>query len=201
MIEPFAALGLAGNIVQFVQFSCELLCESKEIYESASGASTNHVILEEITKDLNLLNDQLTAPAAPGAIPDSLIGLASCCKDITEDLLELLSSIKVKGPHKKWNSLIQASRSVWKKEQIEALVRQAERLRSEMQLRLQFMMTEQQSEFRQVLLGLLDENRRLQMNTVGELEILVQGVNQAIYQIRPEAKILNTTVQEASNAI
>lgn len=140
MIDPLAALGLAGNIVQFVDFSYVLVCESKALYESRTGATADNVLIETIITDLDLLNAKLTAPSAPGQIPDPIRSLASQCKQVATDLLNVLDDIKVKGSHKKCKSFIQALRSVWKKEEIEALVRRMESLRSEMQFRLQVMM-------------------------------------------------------------
>jgi N-terminal domain on NACHT_NTPase and P-loop NTPases len=140
MIDPLAALGLAGNIVQFVDFSYNLLCESKALYDSRTGATADNVLIETIATDLSLLNARLTAPSAPGAIPDPIRSLASQCKDVARDLLDVIDNIKVKGSHKRWKSFIQALRTVWKKEEIEALVRRMESLRSEMQFRLQIMM-------------------------------------------------------------
>jgi hypothetical protein len=139
MIDPLAALGLAGNIVQFVDFSYNLFCESKALYNSGSGATADNVVIETIVKDLNILNDRLTVPSSPGAIPDPIRSLAGQCKDVARDLLEVIESIQVKGPHKRWKSFVQALRSVRKKEEIEALVRRMERLRGEMQFRLQIM--------------------------------------------------------------
>ena len=139
-MDPVAALGLAGNIVQFVDFSCKVIHDSKSLYSSSTGASAGNDILESISSDIIDLNDALTAPSAPGAIPDSMRDLASKCKDVAVELLVTLDKIKVKGPHRKWKSFVQALRSIWGKEQIEELVKRMERLRSETQYRLQLML-------------------------------------------------------------
>ena len=140
-MDPVAALGLAGNIVQFVDFSCKVLQDTKSLYGSSTGASAENDVIETICKDLINLNDALTAPSEPGAIPDSMRSLAGNCKDVAAELLELLDKIKVHGANRKWKSFVQALRSVWKKEQIEELVKRMERLRNETQFNLQIMLT------------------------------------------------------------
>ena len=139
-MDPVAALGLAGNIVQFVDFSYKVLQDTKSLYGSSTGASAENDIIETICNDLINLNNALTAPSEPGAIPDSMRTLASNCKDVAAELLQLLDKVKVHGPNRKWRSFVQALRSVWKKEQIEELVRRMERLRNETQFHLQIML-------------------------------------------------------------
>lgn len=140
MADPVAALGLAANIVQFVDFSHKLLSESRALYNSATGSSADNTVIEAVATDLDLLNAKLTAPSAAGAIPESMRSLASQCKDVASELLAVLDKIKVKGPHRKWKSFVQALQSVWRKEEIDELVRRMERLRDEMHFRLQIMM-------------------------------------------------------------
>lgn len=136
-MDPVAAIGLAGNIVQFVDFSWKLLDEAKDLYGSTTGASQDNDLLELISNDLNVLNDKLTATSASGAIPNPIRTLAAQCKDVADELLYILNTIKVKGPHRKWRSFLQALRSVWKEDQIERLVKRLETLRGAMQMRLQ----------------------------------------------------------------
>ena len=136
-MDPIAAIGLAGNIVQFVDFTWKLIDEAKSLYDSSTGVSEENDLLELIVNDLNDLNGNLTAPSALGAIPGPVRSLASKCKDVASELLETLDSIKVKGRGRKWNSFLQALRSVWKKGQIEGLVKRLKGLRDEMQFGLQ----------------------------------------------------------------
>ncbi|RDL35943.1 uncharacterized protein BP5553_06555 [Venustampulla echinocandica] len=58
-MDPFTALGVAGNIVQFVDFAAKLISKSREIYHSVDGASSQHLDLQEIASNLNRLNGRL----------------------------------------------------------------------------------------------------------------------------------------------
>ena len=40
VLDPLTAIGLAGNIVQFVDFSSKIVGKANKIYESVDGAST-----------------------------------------------------------------------------------------------------------------------------------------------------------------
>ena len=51
-MEALAAVGLAGNIVQFISFASETLSKSREIYLSASGTTEEYMDLKLISQDL-----------------------------------------------------------------------------------------------------------------------------------------------------
>lgn len=140
MLDPITTIGLAGNIVQFVDFSWGLLRETKALYNSSEGTTADIDVLESISNNIIEFDNTLTAPSAAGAIPQQMRDLASQCKEIAQDLLAILDKIKAKEPRKKWKSFMAALRGVWKKEQIENLVKRLERLRDQMQVRLQWML-------------------------------------------------------------
>ena len=58
-LEGIAALGVASNIVQFVEFGCRLFSESKELYRSSNGQANEAAELEKITRSLGRLSDNL----------------------------------------------------------------------------------------------------------------------------------------------
>lgn len=66
--DLFTVIGLASNIVQFVDSSSDLM----ELYRSLDGATSSNTVLEAICKDLDKLCTGLV-PTADGA--DGPIGL------------------------------------------------------------------------------------------------------------------------------
>ena len=140
MLDPITAIGLAGNIVQFVDFSWSLLCESKKLYDSGTGVSAENEDLEIISSDLLRLSDALTAPSSTGAMPLETMKLVSQCKEVAHELLAVLDDIREKGPRKRRKSFVAALQSRLKKEQISSLVARMERLRGQMQIHLQRML-------------------------------------------------------------
>jgi len=61
VLDPLSAIGLARNIVQFVDFSFKLIAETRDIYHAATGATTNGVLLSAIAHDIQKLSDQLAS--------------------------------------------------------------------------------------------------------------------------------------------
>jgi hypothetical protein len=119
MLDPITAIGVAGNIVQFVDFAIKLLSKSKEIYQSADGASVEYRSLEAIAANLSRMTDRLRKDLCQHLIPpmndetfDSYrsdkrteieLGLinAKCARE-ADALLAILRDLKVDGKHKKW---------------------------------------------------------------------------------------------------
>ena len=53
VLDPFSALGLAGNIVPFVAFGSKLLSTATEIHQSIEGALPINNELEIIARDIS----------------------------------------------------------------------------------------------------------------------------------------------------
>jgi hypothetical protein len=110
-----AALGLASNVVQFVDFGLKLFSEAHELYKSTQGSRNEDLELESITLDLKRLAQNLhsTAKPSPGHSRPrklsedeaTLQKLAIGCEELANELLKLLDDLKVKGPqNRKWKS-------------------------------------------------------------------------------------------------
>lgn len=61
MVDPFTAVSLAGNIVQFIGVAYKILSDSFDIYKS--GTNTGNIRLELITDDLVALSQRIEADA------------------------------------------------------------------------------------------------------------------------------------------
>ncbi|TVY39372.1 hypothetical protein LSUB1_G003985 [Lachnellula subtilissima] len=69
MLDPLAALGVAGNIVQFVDFTVKLISKSHELHKSADGASTGNKDLEAIAGNLKRLTERLRTDMSQHLLP------------------------------------------------------------------------------------------------------------------------------------
>jgi len=138
-MDPLSALGLAGNIVQFIDFGSKLVCKGRQIYKSSEGALDQHVDLEAITGDLVLLSAKIE-PSKYGNQESNqqskeeavLLKLTTACNDVALTLLTTLNSIKVTGRHRRWKSVRQALKTQLNTEKIEELSRRLSRLREEL---------------------------------------------------------------------
>jgi hypothetical protein len=138
-MDPLSALGLAGNIVQFIDFGSKLVCKGRQIYKSSDGALDRHVDLEAITNDLVLLSAQIEPSKYRNQESDHqskeeavLLKLTTACNDVALTLLTALNSIKVTGRHRRWKSVRQALKSQWNTENIEELSRRLSGFREEL---------------------------------------------------------------------
>ena len=124
-LESLAALGLAANIIQFVEFGYKLFSESRALYKASDKPVEESVELEIISEALKRLSDDL------GAIPSStmpqpqaeLLWLAKRCQTIADELLVALNELQVKGPKGKWQCFRSALKRIWKSQEIEDMAR------------------------------------------------------------------------------
>ncbi|KAL9607205.1 MAG: hypothetical protein Q9167_007857 [Letrouitia subvulpina] len=149
-MDPFAAIGLASSIVQFLDFSSKLITGTFELYRSANGATSINNTLEAISRDLVQLCTVLT-PDSPGVNTNiktkseaSLLPLLDSCRNLGKEFLITLDDLKVQGHWRRWQSIRQALRSIWKADDIQRYEKQLESYRSQIVIRLLAMLTERQ---------------------------------------------------------
>ena len=126
-LESLAALGLAANIIQFVEFGYKLFSESRALYEASDRRVEEGVELEIISKALERLKHDLGAIPPPTALQPQaeaeLLPLAERCQTIANELLVALNALQVKGAKGKWQCFRSALKRVWKSQDIENMAR------------------------------------------------------------------------------
>ncbi|KEY69342.1 hypothetical protein S7711_08410 [Stachybotrys chartarum IBT 7711] len=136
-MDPLSAVGLASNILQFVEFSVKLIGKGVEIYSSADGATVQHA-------DLRASLDNLRDLAAPfrqrnnlrlSRDPDEMriVQTAVACNEIAHGLENALDDL-IATPHSRTSSVLKALQSVWEQGKIDDMVRRLESYRSDLQL-------------------------------------------------------------------
>ncbi|KAF2470006.1 uncharacterized protein BDR25DRAFT_35993 [Lindgomyces ingoldianus] len=146
MAEALIAVGLAGNIVQFISFWGTLMSKSEEIYKSTNGALVEHLELEAITTHLDRLVTAMAMRTGPPAETESekqLQDLCRQCRDRAEELLRAVTKLKVNGKSKKWRSFRQALNSVWSSDRINFLSARLEAFRRQVDTTLLVVLREQ----------------------------------------------------------
>ncbi|KAI4086823.1 MAG: hypothetical protein LQ344_007260 [Seirophora lacunosa] len=141
-MESLAILGLAGNILQFLDFSGKIISGTLELYQSANGATSSNLVLENTSKDLvqlcaAMLPDLTSRSALTRSDSETaLITLSESCRTLGQELLTVLEDLKVKGRRKRWQSARQALRSAWKARDVQRLESQLASYRSQIAARL-----------------------------------------------------------------
>jgi hypothetical protein len=135
VMETLAAIGLVGNIVQFVDFSQKLISNSIQLYHSYDGALAENIDVETVTNDLLILNKKLKDDAT--TVGDgALQSLCLCCEKAGEDLVKVLNKVKVKDRQKTWESVKKALRSIWIKAEIKGLEKRLAKFKEELNLHI-----------------------------------------------------------------
>ncbi|CAI4215998.1 unnamed protein product [Parascedosporium putredinis] len=142
-MEPLTALGLAANIVQFVEFSTKLIRASKDIYDSASGVTEENRSLESVFEELQTLAFRLTPPTTGLQTDDerALSRLAAECRILSDQMLDLLRKIKPKDPESKRQSAWSAVKDKWNEKEKKELKQRLDNCRNQLELQLNFLMS------------------------------------------------------------
>lgn len=118
-----------------MDFSTRLISRSYELYNSADGRTEDHAILENATKNLSELHNDLTreAPIKQNlSVADKqLITLQKESAALAKKLRAALEKSKVKKGHRKWQSVYQAIRSVCSEQEISTLATQLDDIRKQ----------------------------------------------------------------------
>ena len=123
-LEGLAALNLAGNVIQFIDFGCRLFSKSRELYKSTEDTLTENKELERIASTLESLARGLADDSSQRVFEsdeDSLISLARNCKDIAKTLLVALDRLKVRNSYDKWQCFRVALQKIWKSKEIDSI--------------------------------------------------------------------------------
>lgn len=101
MLDPVTALGVAANVVQFVQLGIKIFKKSGALYKSTSGKATEDAQLESIAEDLMILTMYSARPLlardpdACSPAESQLLQLTSDCKDVSKRMQELLKDLNI----------------------------------------------------------------------------------------------------------
>ena len=141
MAESLAAIGLAGNIIQFISFSFVLVSKTRELHQSASGTLDENVDLNMVSRDIRTFSKKINSTT--GSSPTRLSEIATRCDTVAIELLDALAALKrshnVLGPEdipRRWQSFRKALKSVWGKAHIEELKARLALLRDQVTMHL-----------------------------------------------------------------
>lgn len=132
-MDPLTILGLVANIIQFVDFSGNLISASLPLCRSNEGALTENII-KTTTNDLILLNGKLKGAATSNDA--ALKRLCESCNSVADQLLKALDKIRVNSENQTWRSIMTALRSIISQGEIYKLEQQLAKLREELNLRI-----------------------------------------------------------------
>ncbi|PMD49488.1 uncharacterized protein K444DRAFT_671088 [Hyaloscypha bicolor E] len=138
-MDGLSALSVAASVIQFVEFGCNLLCKSQEIYKSAHGASIQQIECEVATKRLRELSVTLKQSlelhtASPTEHSKALDGICNDCLAVSDELILRFDRLRLPDGdrHRKWKSFRQALKTVWSKAAVDELAARLEAHKKEL---------------------------------------------------------------------
>ncbi|CAM1508424.1 Fc.00g052720.m01.CDS01 [Cosmosporella sp. VM-42] len=151
-LETLSAIGLAANVLQFLDYGWKLLSESREIFHSASGVTAENAGLETIAASLSILSDKLTIPSVYSSTgrrldEEAIRKIAVSSKAIADELLSSIRALKrPNGRHRRWASVRQALEGIWNKDKIDQLATRLKDMRSQLSTHILAHVSKQQDE-------------------------------------------------------
>ena len=141
MVEAVAALSVAANVVQFIDFSGKILSEGYRLHKSKRVGPSKNEEIENIALDLQKLHDELqSGEDETGLVPTpndiQLQRLAGQCRGICIELLAALEKLKVVDKPGKWESFRAALKTVWAESKIKSLQDRLDEARQELIVRI-----------------------------------------------------------------
>ncbi|KAI1262821.1 hypothetical protein F5Y18DRAFT_144978 [Xylariaceae sp. FL1019] len=108
-MEALAAIGLAGNIITFLDFGYQVLAAANDIHGSATGQVKSDDDLAFVTREMRDLSLSLSESRAPLSYNSdseaSLRRLATQCLRWSDDLLSLLEDSRAANPRSRRSTL------------------------------------------------------------------------------------------------
>lgn len=116
-MEAIAALGVAGNVLQFLGFASKLCTTSLKIHATVDGTSTSNAQTEALLKgfiesmdgvssDLSQYRIALSGAPKEAQLPcrDQIGPIISDCQALAEDLVARFEKLKSSGNVGRWKS-------------------------------------------------------------------------------------------------
>jgi hypothetical protein len=145
VLEALAAVGLAGNVAQFIDFSCKLFSVTCEIHHSTTGASKGVEDIATVAQQLNSLSTKLSLAcqtrrntSRPTSDEEALEKLAKQCENAARELVLAIDDLRP-DDRSKWNSFRSCLATVWQLDKIRDMEQRLDSYRSQLIVHLAVM--------------------------------------------------------------
>lgn len=141
-MDPFTAIGLAGNILTFIDIGLRLVNQTKGIYDSASNSTAENDSLSVMATRFNTTMIDMQSKIPSGNLSKdekALKELVGECSSISDELQKLLGALKAKKSNSMRSSMKAALRDWSKKKEKDDLIKRLESSRQQLDLLLSSM--------------------------------------------------------------
>jgi hypothetical protein len=131
MMDPITAFGVAGNVMQFLDFGLKAVSKAREIHNSSNGALVEHLEIGVLTEDIAGVAVKLAASAGVATGNDSLDRICEQCTIVAKELSDALKEMKADGKKSRIKSARKALKAMWGKKRVEDMKRRLEGYRNQ----------------------------------------------------------------------
>lgn len=141
-MDPLTAIGLASNVLAFVDFASKLIAGSYEVYSSSTGSVKETADLTQVVEDVRAMTRRLGDQTMPARTDDeaAVLDLVRKCGALSDELIETLTKLQAKGQKSKWKSLRVTWRTMREKGNLEAMQGRLNLYQTQILQRIAFMM-------------------------------------------------------------
>lgn len=134
MAEAVAALGVAANVLQFLDYGSRFVSQAWRIHKTGSDGLDGIPNLQLMTKQLQeVLGDLQKHQATDNP---ELLQLSEECSRVARRLIESIDCIGIPQGGRKRDALKTAFKMAWKREEIQQLQRELDGFRQQLSLHL-----------------------------------------------------------------
>ncbi|KAF5235700.1 hypothetical protein FANTH_11579 [Fusarium anthophilum] len=141
-MDPFTAIGLAGNILTFIDIGFRLVSQTKGIYDSKSNSTVENDSLSVMTTRFTTTMADMESKIPSGNLSKDEIALKELvteCSSISDELQNLLADLKARKPNSIRSSMKATLRDWSKKKEKDDLHKRLESSRQQLDLLLSTM--------------------------------------------------------------
>jgi molecular chaperone GrpE (heat shock protein) len=142
MLDPLTAISLAGNVVQFVDFSSKIISNTRELARSSHGTTQEAYNAEVVIRDLLKLSEQLKDGIQASSVTPqtedekALEELCNGCIRLSERMIKRLEKLKIEEGAGKRQAFLRALKGVWSQKDLESEEAQLATYRSQLEFRV-----------------------------------------------------------------
>ena len=138
MLDPITAIGLVGNILQFIDFGCKLFEGARSIQKSAKGATAEDESLNDTLEALTTLTSKLKPDFGVPQSEDemTLYRLAKNCQDLSVDIQDVLKRDRATNPKSMRRRILAVTKSTFHGNKKRELKRRLDDCRSQLEIQL-----------------------------------------------------------------
>ncbi|KAG5811661.1 hypothetical protein H9Q74_004546 [Fusarium xylarioides] len=134
-MDPFTAIGLAGNILTFIDIGLRLVTQTKGIYDSTSNSTAENDSLSVMAARFTTAMNDMQSKMPRGKLSKDEIALkelATECSSISDELQNLLRELKARKSNSVRSSMMAAFRDLGKKKEKDDLHKRLESSRQQL---------------------------------------------------------------------